>query len=136
MGLGWHVALSSPVPAVAAIQVDGKALIHRQRDLDELAEQRGLAPLTDFVSVHPPSVARFLEQQGLDPQDYPIPEEEWFAAGEGLRTVRGLLEHLRARPDSLLDAQRIIRDLTAIEQVLTAAEAAAVQFHLVSDMPF
>jgi hypothetical protein len=134
MGLGWHVALQQELPE-AAIPVDGKALIFRQHDLDELAEQLGLPRLTGFVSVNPQAVAGFLQAQGLDPDDYPIPEEEWFAATDGLKTVRGLLVHLRANPDAVLDSWRIIRDLAAIEQVLAAAEREQVLFHLASDMP-
>ena len=135
MGMGWHVALNRELPAAAAIAVDGKALIHRQHDLDEVAEQLGLPRVTDFVSVDPSAVARFLEQQGLNPDDYPIPEEEWFAAAEALPTVRGLLGYLRATPDAMLDAFRIVRDLTAIEQILVIADTEEVQFHLVSEMP-
>jgi hypothetical protein len=135
MGMGWHVALNGVVAATAAIRVDGKALIHRQHDLDELAEQLNLPPLTDFVSVDPTAVAAFLQQQGLDPDDYPIPEEAWFAPGDALPTVEGLLAHLRAQPDAVLDAHRIVRDLAAIAEILRAAAAAQVEFHLVSDMP-
>ncbi|OAI45255.1 hypothetical protein AYO44_12975 [Planctomycetaceae bacterium SCGC AG-212-F19] len=135
MGMGWHVALNGAVAAAGAIKVDGKALIHRQHDLDEIAQQLGLRRLTEFVSVDPRAVAGFLQQQGLDPDDYPIPEEEWFASADGLATVQGLLAHLRANPDAVFDAYRIVRDLTAIAQVLSAAATAGVEFHLVSDMP-
>jgi hypothetical protein len=135
MGMGWRVALERELPAVAQVAMDGKALIFRQRDLDELAEQLGLAPLTEFVSSNPEAVAGYLREQGLDPADYPLPEEEWFAPADGLRTVRGLLAHLQSVPEAVLDAQRIVRDLAAIEQVLTAALAEQVPFHLVSAMP-
>jgi hypothetical protein len=135
MGMGWHVALNGDVDAAKAIAVDGKTLIHRQHDLDTIAERLGLPRLTDFVSVDPQAVAGFLQQQGLDPEDYPIPEEEWFAPAEALPTVNGLLAHLLAHPDAVLDAHRITRDLAAIAQILVAAEAAQVQFHLGSDMP-
>jgi hypothetical protein len=135
MGMGWHVALNGKITAAGAIPVDGKALIHRQHDLDEIAEQLGLRRLTEFVSVDPSAVGAFLQQQGLDPDDYPIPEEEWFAPADGLATVEGLLVHLRANPDAVLDAHRIVRDLSAIGQILSAAATAGVEFHLVSDMP-
>jgi hypothetical protein len=134
MGMGWRVALERELPAVAAIAVDGKVLIHRQHDLDELARQLGAVPLTAFVSVDPAAVGRFLQQQGLDPAEYPIPEEEWFAPGEGLQTVRGLLAHLKANPEAVLDAHRIVRDLAGIEQILRVAEEEQVDFHLVSEM--
>jgi hypothetical protein len=135
MGLGWHVALQSGLPGVDPAGVDGKALIHRQRDLDELARRLGVEPLSHFVSVNPEALARYLEQQGLDPAEYSLPEEEWFAAVDGLRTVCGLLAELRPHPDAVLDSHRIIRDLEAIEQILQTAEQAQVAFHLESAMP-
>jgi hypothetical protein len=135
MGLGWHVALEKPLSGVQPPALDGKALIHRQRDLDEMARKLSLEPLTHFVSVNPDAVGRYLEQQGLDPASYPIPDEEWFAPADGLQSVRGLLSALKNAPEAVLDSFRIVRDLQAIEQILTAAEREQVQFHLSSDMP-
>lgn len=135
MGLGWHVALQTPIAGVDPAGVDGKALIFRQRDLDELARQLGIEPLTDFVSANPQALARYLAQQGLDPANYPLADEEWFAAAAGLTTVRGLVAHLQARPDAVLDSFRIIRDLQAIERILKAADTAGVLFHLESALP-
>jgi hypothetical protein len=135
MGTGWRVALKRDLPAAANIAVDGKALIYRQHDLDELAGQLGLAPLTGFVSVDPSAVGEFLRQQGIDPDEHPIPEEEWFSPADALPTVRGLLGHIRANPGAVLDSHRIVRDLAGIEQVLVLAEREAIPFHLGSDMP-
>ena len=135
MGLGWHVALDKPIPGLKAPAADGKALIHRQHDLDEIAGRLGCEPLTRFVSVNPAALSRYLQEQGLDPDNFPIPDEEWFEAAEGLKTVRGLLAHIKSRPDAVLDAGRIVRDLQAIEQILAVAEQAQVLFHLTSDMP-
>jgi hypothetical protein len=135
MGLGWHVALQSPIAGVNPADVDGKALIHRQRDLDELARRLGVEPLSHFVSANPEALARYLAQQGLDATAYSVPEEEWFAAADGLKTVCRLRAELRSRPDAVLDSQRILRDLEAIERILQAAAAADVAFHLASTMP-
>ena len=66
MGMGWRVALSRELPAAAKIPVDGKTLIHRQHDLDELAGQLGLAPLTDFVSVDPSAVVAYAREHLAD----------------------------------------------------------------------
>jgi hypothetical protein len=135
MGMGWHVVLRQEVPGAAAVAMDGKGLIYRQKDLEQLARQLQLPPLTEFVSVDPESLGRYLRDQGLDPDDYPIPEEEWFAAAGALPTVRGLLAHLQAAPDAVLDSFRIVRDLQAMEKILALAENAGVEFHLVSQMP-
>jgi hypothetical protein len=135
MGMGWRVALMRELPAAAQVKVHGKALIFRQYDLDELAEQLGLTRLTDFVSVDPSAVGEFLRQQGIDPEEHPIPDEEWFTPADALPTVRGLLAHLRANPDVVLDSHRIVRDLTGIEQILVLADREAIPFHLGSEMP-
>lgn len=134
MGLGWHVALTREIPGVDPTAVNGKALIFRQRDLDELARQRGLTPLTHFLSVDPAALVGYFQQQGLDPDNFPIPAEDWFEPGAALTTVRGLRDQLRGDP-SVLDAQRIIQDLQALEAILVAAQREQVLFHLASRMP-
>ena len=135
MGIGWHVVLEEELPGLAAVPMDGKALIHRQHDLDELAAALGVPPLTRFVSSDPLAVGRYLQQQGLDPEDFPLPELEWFPAADGLQTVCGLLARLKEKPDAVLDAYRIVKDLQAMEAVLTVAAVVPVRFHLQSDMP-
>lgn len=135
MSLGWRVALQRELPAAQAIAVDGKALVFRQHDLDEIAERLKVPGLTEFLSADPAAMGQYLRQQGLDPDSFPIPDEEWFEPAEGLATVRGLLGHLRVNANAVLDSYRIVRDLTAIEQILTLAEREQVLFHLVSAMP-
>jgi len=135
MSLGWHVALERDLPAAQAIAVDGKALVFRQHDLDEIAERLKVPGLTEFLSVDPAAMGQYLRQQGLDPDSFPIPDEEWFEPAEGLATVRGLLAHLRADAGAVLDSFRIVRDLAAIEQILTLAAQEQIHFHLASTMP-
>lgn len=50
----------------------------------------------------------------------------WFDAGDGLRTVRGVL----ARSRNQLDGD-VVADLRALEEVLTIAAAKAIRFRLV-----
>jgi len=135
MGIGWHVVLEAELPGAALAPMDGKALIHRQHDLDALATRLGVPPLTHFVCSDPEAVGSYLREQGLDPEEFPLPEAEWFAAEDGLPTARGLLAHLKANPDAVLDAYRIVQDLYAMEAILGAAAAAGLRFHLQSDMP-
>jgi hypothetical protein len=135
MALGWYVALEREIPGVDGTAVGGKALIHAQRQLDDLARQLGLPPVTGFLSVIPEQVAGFLEREGLDPEAYPIPEEEWYAPGEGLRTVQGLLGHLRSAPQVVHNGGRVLQELLAVERILAAAEREKVPFHLASELP-
>ena len=135
MGLGWHVVLESELPVPAADPAQGRSLIFYQHELDELARRLGLAPLTGFVSAVPERVAEYLREQGLDPERFPIDDEEWFAAAEGLQTVRGLVNHLGSKPGAVTDAFKVLRDLEALERALVPAAEAGVRFHLASDLP-
>lgn len=135
MGLGWYVVLERELPDAAISNEGGKALIHHQHELDRLAKELGLTPLSKLVSVRPAAVGAYLQQQGLDPEDFPVPDEEWFEAAEGLSTVRGLLEHLQKQPQAVPNALRVVQDLKGIEKALIVAEREKVSFHLASDLP-
>jgi hypothetical protein len=67
------------------------------------------------------------------PEGLEIPAEQWFEPAEGLMTVRGLLNHLRADPSGVRNIERVISDLEATEQVLVAAADQGVCFHLAVD---
>lgn len=135
MGLGWYVILERELPEAPIAKEGGKALIHHQHELDELARRLELTPLSSLMSVRPAAIAAYLEQQGLDPEQVPIPDEEWHEAGEGLKTVRGLLEHVRRAPEAVPNSFRVIQDLEGIEKALVVAEREKVLFHLASDLP-
>lgn len=135
MGLGWYVILERELPEAVILKEGGKALIHHQHELDELARRLDLTPLSALVSVRPAAIASYLEQQGLDPEQVPIPDEEWHEAGEGLKTVRGVLEHVRRVPEAVPNSFRVIQDLEGIEKALIVAEREGVLFHLASDLP-
>lgn len=139
MGLGWYVVLERELPEAAIAKEGGKALIHHQHELDDLARRLDLMPLSGLVSVRPAALAAYLQQQGLDPNEIPIPDEEWYDPAEGLKTVRGLIEHLRkapgAAPATVPNSVRVVQDLQGIEKALIVAEREKVQFHLASDLP-
>jgi hypothetical protein len=135
MGLGWHVILERELCLPPVDPAQGRSLIFYQHELDELARQLDVVPLTDFVSAVPERVAEYLREQGLDPDKFPVAEEEWFSAAEGLATVRGLAGHLRRTPKAVTDPVRILRDLEALEAVLVPAESQEVRFHLASELP-
>lgn len=135
MGLGWHVILERELSVPAADPAQGRSLIFYQHELDELARRLDVPPLTNFVSAVPERVAEYLREQGLDPERFPVPAEEWFDAAEGLTTVRGLTAQVRKKPTDVTDATRVLRDLDAIERVLVLAAAVEVRFHLASELP-
>ncbi|HEV3146236.1 MAG TPA: hypothetical protein VGZ47_20280 [Gemmataceae bacterium] len=134
MAGGWHVRLERDLPGVEISTSSGVTLLYLQRQIDELAERLELRPLSRFFSTNPEAVSAYLAEQGLDPAQYDLPDEEWFEAAEGLEAVRGLLDAIRAEPTSIPKSDRILADLEAIEHVLAAAVLQDVRFHLARNL--
>ena len=133
MSLALYVALEKEIPGFDASSVCGKLLAKAQRKLDGIARRHGLTPLEDFISTAPEDILAFLEDAGGVPEGVEIPPEEWFEPSDGLRTVRGLLEHLRRDSTGDKNHKGVITDLKATEQVLAAAAEKGVRFHLAID---
>src|SRR5262249_43788202 len=121
------------IPGFDASSVPGKLLAKAQTSLDRIAQGQDLTPLEEFVSAAPEDVLAFLEGEGGVPEGVEIPPEAWFEPAEGLRTVRGLLHHLRHDPCGVPRAREVCDDLEAAERVLLAAAGQGVRFHLAVD---
>jgi hypothetical protein len=106
----------------------GKAWARSFDELDELAKQLGHRPLNDFISATPEQMAERIESGNLLPDQ--IVPEAWYPAEDGLRTIRGLLGHLRHAPQSPHRAQPVIPDLESAERILLTACQRGVHFHL------
>jgi hypothetical protein len=136
MSLAYFIVPEQDVPGLDCF-VDGKALARFPEGLlNRLCAEAGARPLSEFVSQNPEESAAFFEGEGIDPPPGGFPAEQWFAAAEGLRTVRALL----AQPDRLkqglgshwtLDA--VLGDLQDYERVLIGLERAGVRWHLAVD---
>lgn len=118
--------------------VNGKALAHVD-DLDALAEAAGVRSLMDFFSAGPGDYLELLGEEGEDgelhfPEGVEPPETAWFAAEEGLETVRGLLRHLAAHPDAVDRFDPVRDDLRGFEEVLAGLAQAGVRWHLAVDL--
>jgi glycine/D-amino acid oxidase-like deaminating enzyme len=107
----------------------GKALARESEKLDFAARCRGVPPLTSLLSESQAALAEKLKTEGFDPAKMRLPPEVWFNAGEGLKTVRALAEQVRAKLNDFRQPNPILRDLSAAETLLIAAEAAGVRFH-------
>ena len=134
MAGGWHVRLERHLPGVEISTSSGVTLLYLQHQIDELAERLELRPLSRFFSTNPESVSAYLAEQGLNPADFDLPDEEWHDAAEGLETVRGLLVAIRAEPESIPKSDKIVSDLDTIEQVLALAALQEVRFHLAREL--
>jgi hypothetical protein len=135
MGLGWRVILQKALPEPELPAAPARAVLFAQNQLEAITEQLELPPLTSFVSADPDHVADYLLQHDLNPEDFPIPGEAWFAPADGLKTVRALLAHLKTEPAAVADPVRVVQELRVIEMMLVKAEQDQVAFHLTSDLP-
>src|SRR5262245_17223357 len=135
MAGGWHVLLESDLPGVQPSPDAGKALLYYHHQIDDLATDIGVSPLSGFFRPDRAGVAAFLRSQGVEPDEDALPYEDWFDADEGLVTVRGLLERLRMEPAAVPQGDKVVADLEEIERVLVPAEIASVRFRLTRTLP-
>lgn len=126
------VTLEKELPeAIAAYRKAkaGKALARESDRLDTAARSRGVAALTSLLSESREALVAQFKEAGFDPEKMRIPPEQWFAAAEGVKTVRALAEHVTTRLNDFKQPNPILRDLKASEALLAAADAAHVRFH-------
>ena len=134
MALAFVLTLEKELPdpaMVAAYQKGktGKALARESDRLDTAARGKRIEPLTSLLSESQEALRAQLVADGFDPSKMRLPPEQWFPAAEGLKTVRGLHEHVSAKLNDFKQPNPILRDLKAAEALLAAAEAAGVKFH-------
>ena len=108
----------------------GKALARESDRIDSAARRRSVMQLTAFLSESQTALIAQLTAEGFDPAKMRLPPEAWFDASEGLKTVRKLAEHVHGALNDFKQPNPILRDLKAVEEILAAAEAEGVRFHL------
>jgi hypothetical protein len=126
------VTLEKPLPEALDAYTKcktGKALAREADRIDRAARAAKVAALTSFLSENPAALIEQLKEDGFDPSKMRLPPERWFAAAEGLTSVRALIEQVAANLNDFKQPNPILRDLRAIEPVLVAAQQAGVQFH-------
>lgn len=112
--------------------VNGKALGHvSETAMRRLCEEAGVTQLMDYCSVSNEDLEQFLDDEEELPDD--LPEETWFEPAMGLRSVRGLMGLLRAKPAALRDAAAVLADLEEFEKVLMRLQQEHVRFHVAVD---
>ncbi|MDB5294987.1 MAG: hypothetical protein JWO31_970 [Phycisphaerales bacterium] len=125
--------LPDPAPAAAYAKAKtGKALARESDRLATAARRRNVPALTSFLSESREAIIAQLVADGFDPAKMRVPPERWFAAADGLATVRALAAHVEGALNDFKQPNPILRDLRAAEALLAAAEAAGVQFHFTS----
>ena len=131
MGIAIYPAFNPPVPE-AQLGSDGKLLAKHLETLDQLAEVAGVSPLSSFMDQREPLTAEEYEDI-VDIDEFMASWDEWFAASEGRRTVKGILSVLR-EPSSQVcltgDAVYLPRQLEKLLRCLRLAEERGAQFRI------
>ena len=114
------------------IFVNGHALARNEDALERLARRLNVNPLLDFFSADENSMALLLEQGAGNPEwAQHLPQPQWFAAAQGLATVRALLDFFQSSPTALgSETAAVISELSEYESVLRKADQRALRWHL------
>ena len=107
----------------------GKAIGRELEKLDFAARCLKIPGLTSLLSESQSALIEQLKEQGFDPSKMRLPPEQWHAAADGLKIIRALAEYIHAKLNDFKQPNPILRDLKAAEELLVAAETAAVRFH-------
>src|SRR5438046_1669380 len=131
MALAIIVTLEKELPESAAHSktASGKALARELDRLDLAARTVKVTAIESMLSESQAALIAQLKEEGFDPAKMRLPPEQWFAASEGLKTVRGMSQHVAANLNNFKQPNPILRDLKAAETILSAADAAGVRFH-------
>jgi hypothetical protein len=131
MPLAFTISLEKDLPESAAYAKagGGKALAREADRLDIAARSKGVTALTGLLSENPAVLAEQMRAEGFDPSKMRLPPEQWFAANEGLKSVRAIGEYVSAKLNDFKQPNPILRELKAAELLLAAAESAGVKFH-------
>jgi hypothetical protein len=124
----FYIVLERELAGVDAVGIEGRALSNSSKQLDALATQAGVKSLSSFFSVKKSEVVELLEGNDLG---FEIPDEQWFPANEGLRTIAVLLKELRA--ELSIRNKALVEELGEFERVREAAKSSNVRWHLAID---
>jgi hypothetical protein len=128
MSLAWYIQLERNIPGFEVF-VNGKAIAKVGEVLDSIANDVGVTPLSDFFSASTKDLVSMAESHGVDLKEMGvIPEEQWFPAEDGVKTVRALMQ---AESRNLDD--RILEELKEFQKVLQAAASNGIRWHLAID---
>jgi len=114
------------------IFVNGHALARNEDALERLAERLSVRPLLDYFSADRNSMALLLEHGTGNPEwTENLPQAQWFAPEDALRTVRALLDFLAMSPVALgSDTELVARELHEYEVVLAKTALHGLRWHL------
>lgn len=132
MALAIVVTLEKEIEGASAAYAkaaSGKALARESDRLDHAARVCSVPALTSLLSESRAALEAQMREQGFDPSKMRLPPEQWYPAAEGLKSVRGLIDHVTAKLNNFKQPNPILKELKAAEAMLIAADKAGVKFH-------
>jgi len=121
----FYLMLQEKIPGVDATGLEGRALSKHSKKLEAMAKRAGVTSLMNLFSSSEEEMAGFLEDHGTEVN---LPEEKWFTADEGLKTITALLGALADAPSS--ENSALTTELAQFQQVLQAARSRNIRWHL------
>jgi len=112
--------------------VNGRALARHEDALERLALRLGVKPLIEFFSADENSMSLLIEEGAGNPDLMRrLPPPQWYAADDGLSTVRALAAALAADPQQLgTEGPQVLTELEEYARVLDRTEQAGLRWHL------
>jgi hypothetical protein len=132
MALAIVVTLEKDLPEAQAAyrKADqGKALARELTKLDFAARCKNVTQPSALLSESTAALAEQMRAEGFDPAKMRLPPEQFYAAADGLKTVRALIEYVSEKLNDFKQPNPILKSLRAVESLLIAAESAGVRFH-------
>ncbi len=114
------------------IFVNGRALARHEDALERLALRLNVRPMIEFFSADENSMSLLIEEGAGNPDLMRrLPPPQWYSAGDGLATVRALVEFLKDDPQQLgTEGPLVLEELQEYARVLEKTMGAGLRWHL------
>src|SRR5271168_5251506 len=114
------------------IFVNGRSLARHEAAVERLALRLGVRPLIEFFSADENSMSLLIEEGAGNPELMRrLPPPQWYAAGDGLATVKALVAALEDDPQQLgTEGPQVLGELQEYERVLEKTMRAELRWHL------
>jgi hypothetical protein len=112
--------------------VNGRSLARHEDALERLALRLGVRPLIEFFSADENSMSLLIEEGGGDQELLRrLPPPQWYSAGEGLKTIEGLVNALEEEPQQLgTEGEQVLAELMEYRRVLRKTQEREMRWHL------
>jgi hypothetical protein len=112
--------------------VNGRSLARHEDALEKLALRQGVKPLIEFFSADENSMSLLIEEgAGNKELMQRLPPPQWYSPGDGLDTVRALVQALETEPQQLgSEGEQVLSELLEYCKVLEKTKERELRWHL------